>query len=183
MSPRTSIAFRFRFVSPIFCCALGFAAVHGVSAKASSLEDRLAVCRALVESVQRLACYDALAPIAPTAPPVSAPALPAQVMEEPRAGSSPTPEQAFGAETLRPNVAKEVPRLSAHLMGRISGIRRGMIFQLDNGQRWKSIDDRQYDDYESDDNPPVTIERSVLGSYFLQLPDAYFRMVRVTRIE
>lgn len=184
---------------------LGLSGMLLMTTVRAGLPEELARCRAVAEATARLACYDALAEpraaAAPSAPaPVSKGTLPladetAAGLSPPRAlpvpqpQTAPTPpvaappgqEQTFGAEALASAKSEEqLTTLAAHAVGRFNGVHRGMIVKLDNGQLWKNVDDREYDDYEAE-NPAVVVERNFLGNYWLQFADARFRF-RVRRI-
>lgn len=127
-------------------------------------------CRTLVEDAARLACYDRLATAVPPARPEAAaasqPALPAAA---PAATLSAGAAQAgdFGAEAVRRPQADELSVLSATVLGAIDGIRRDQILKLDNGQRWRVIDDKEIDVVA--EAPKARIERNLIGSYWMRL--------------
>jgi hypothetical protein len=153
-------------------------------------------CVGIGSDAERLACYDhafgrlAIAPadkplsIAP--PPVlPVPAPSAAAISVPPAASStndsvisvpqpavsaPTAES-FGrasvpVEPATPEAAKEPYRIVARVIGRVDGPARGQELLLDNGQRWRNIDDRELDHV--GDNPQVTLWRNLIGSYWLR---------------
>ncbi len=183
-------------------CALG---LHGAAAAAAAaLDSQLAACRGITDSTRRLDCYDRIqqpgaatpaaaavvqsVPMPPAVPVVPPPlaAVPAAVAP-PVAQAAPAAEavqaapQSFGAETITKPVPVEAQKdLRARLKGSIVSLRRGMMFELDNGQTWQSIDDREYD-CEGDD-PAVTITRNFAGSYWLQVEHCPYHL-RVTRLK
>ena len=168
----------------------------------------LADCRAIADSAQRLACYDALSKPAGEVVPAPAPAVPAAPVAVPAAAATPfaapatAPQavaappqtaaaapavpadqpQSFGAETVEQKRVTEegVRSMSAHVAGIVDGLPRGTVFHLDNGQIWKSIDDRQYDYY--GDHPAVVITRNLLGNYWMHFEHGAFNL-RVSRIQ
>jgi hypothetical protein len=161
--------------------------------------DNLANCRSIPDSAQRLACYDALAKEPATPAPAAksepvqnvpgaassaAPAGTASVATPsappPSISQSGTATQSFGAETVTKTIEQGPKRLVAHVVGTIDGVRRGAVFHLDNGQTWRSIDDREYD-YAAD-HPTVTIDRNFAGNYWMHLEHGAFNL-RVSRVE
>ena len=172
-----------QYSAAALCLALG----SGATATGAAADARLAACRAIGDDAQRLQCYDRLAETAASA------AVPAAAVTEAatpapmsangsasaQAASPRPPANSFGAETLARAANDGPSKLNAHLVDRIDGLSRGMIFHLDDGQVWKNIDDREYD-FEGD-RPAVSIERSQFGTYWLRLADAPFTL-RVTRI-
>jgi hypothetical protein len=165
-----------------------------LQAAQAALGDQLVHCRAIGAAAERLACYDALVPSSaaaaapalagptdrpvPATPPTAVPAAvqPAAANAAPVATSA---AQNFGAETVVKKVEEGPADLKARLLDRIDGLPRGAVFNLDNGQVWQSIDDREYE-FEAD-RPAVTITRNFMGNYWLRLEKAGFN-VRVSRI-
>lgn len=153
-------------------------------------------CVGIGSDAERLACYDhafgrpdiapadkplSIAP--PPAPPVSSPS--SAVIAAPSVASPsndsviPAPQPAVSApaaasfgkasvpvEPAAPEAAKEPDRIEARVIGRVDGPARGQELRLDNGQRWRNIDDRELD-YVGD-NPQVTLWRNLIGSYWLR---------------
>lgn len=145
--------------------------------------DPLASCRAIADDVRRLACYDALPPgrAAPAAVPgVDKSAGVTVPVATPTVPPVPT-ERDFGAETVTGKLEQGPQSIRAHVLGSIDGIKRGAILHLDNGQTWQSVGDREYPAYEAD-NPAITIERNLVGSYWAHLDHGAFNL-RVTRVE
>jgi hypothetical protein len=170
------------------CAALS---PHGVAHAASGLDSQVAACRAIADDARRLACYDrmqqggaapqtgeaaaTLAMPAAAASAAAAPAAPAVT------AATPAAPQGFGAETVTRPIAVEAQKdLQAKVRGSITALRRGMVLELDNGQSWRSIDDREYDC--EGDNPAVTISRNFAGSYWLQMEHCPYHL-RVTRVQ
>lgn len=130
-------------------------------------------CRTLVEDAARLACYDRLAtavqparPEAVTATPPASPAVPASApAASVRAGAAQAGD--FGSEAVRKPKAEELSVLSATVLGTVDGIRRDQILRLDNGQRWRVIDDKDIDFVS--EAPKVRIERNLIGTYWMRL--------------
>ena len=162
----------------------------------AALPEDLAACRALADNARRLACYDALSPAVtgsfglpkPAAAPSAVAAAPAaEAAADGVTVRSPAPsapaagyEKSFGAETVRSADDRANLSLSAHVVGDIDGLRRGAVLHLDNGQIWRSVDDREYP-YEGT-NPAVTIQRNMVGSYWMHIENSAFNL-RVSRVE
>jgi hypothetical protein len=119
-------------------------------------------CRAIVEDAARLACYDRLATAIATAVPPALPAAPAATV---RAGAGQAGD--FGAEAVRKPQTSELSVLSATVLGVVDGIRRDQILTLDNGQRWRVIDDKEIDLVAN--APKARIERNLIGTYWMRL--------------
>ncbi|WP_156891820.1 hypothetical protein [Nevskia ramosa] len=152
----------------------------------ADLPDEFAVCKGIVDNGTRLSCFDALtlpsdhAPVAPTsaiderAASVQ-PKASTTVRQQPLSGAT-----AFGAESVPKAIVDQPKSLKAKVLGNIRGIRKGLLIQLDNGQQWRSVDDRDYD-YEAD-SPEVTIDRNVIGTYWMAFPNSGIR-IRARRIK
>ncbi len=123
-------------------------------AHAAPSDQQIADCRAIADDARRLTCYDAL---------------------------TPAPTDKFGmAELPRPVVKDEPDKIEAHLTGKISGWRKGTLFNLDNGQVWQCIDTDRDD--EELDRPAVTIRRNFFGHYWMDLGGSGVS-VQVTRVK
>lgn len=181
--------------SPLKFLAIGLAALcaHGVAHAGGTLESQVAVCRSIAEPAQRLRCYDGIqdgtaavpAPASPLAatPPASPAAAAAESSPPQKLAVAPVVVQApsaFGSETIvKPIPVAEQKDLQAKVKGSVNGFHRNMVFELDNGQSWRDVDDRDWE-CEGDD-PVVTITRNFAGSYFLQMAHCPYTL-RVTRI-
>ena len=124
-------------------------------------------CRAIKDSAQRLACYDALPLGTPAAraPGAASPAAGGATAPSPAAGSTPTLLQRFGFENRAP--VDEVPSIETHIPGRFEGWGPKSVINLANGQAWQVIDDSARTAYK--ENPKVTVRRGTLGSFFLDI--------------
>jgi hypothetical protein len=127
-------------------------------------------CRAIADSAQRLACYDAL-PIAPPSAARAAPS-PAASSAAPAAGApaaapaqSQSPASRFGFEQrTQPD---EPPTLESYIPGKFEGWGPKSVITLANGQAWQVIDDSAR--FANLQNPKVTLRRGMLGSFFLDI--------------
>jgi hypothetical protein len=135
-------------------------------------------CRIIAEAAARLACYDAIAlpgigsragwgaPVAPSTAPTAGPTGTAA----PAAGG-------FGFEGKLPEGTAD--RLDSRIQGRVQEFGNGTRFTLDNGQVWQIVDDTT--GFYDLQNPPVRIERAVLGSFMMTIEGVNQRR-RVRRI-
>lgn len=106
-------------------------------------------CASVVESAERLACYDRAFPPPPQAA-ASAAALSVQ-----RFGLAPAPSAA----------PPEAERLAARVVGTERSRGGDLVFVLDNGQRWRLVDRGAMTHVA--DGEAVQIERAVLGGFRL----------------
>ena len=158
-------------------CAL-LAGVAGVAiAQTPAGVDLAAVqrCRIIAEAPARLACYDAIAlpglgSRAGWGAPVGAPASPAATGGAPQAGG-------FGFEGRLPEGTADA--LSSRITGQVRDFGNGTRFTLDNGQVWQIVDSTS--GFYDLQNPPVRIERAVLGSFLMTIEGVNQRP-RVRRI-
>ena len=159
---------------------LAFMVASGLATAADDAAVRR--CRAIPDSLARLACYDALPlGVAPSAAPRGAPQQspfrpqPAQ----PRAAPAPAPAENFGLEhKARP--ADEVATIETYIPGRFEGWRPGVRITLANGQVWQVTDETSR--YVLLDNPKVVVRRGVMGAFFLDI-EGDNRSPRVRRIQ
>ncbi|TWB38654.1 hypothetical protein [Nitrospirillum pindoramense] len=159
-------------------------AVAPAAPRMAMAADTLATCRAIGDATQRLACYDALAAAAATAPatpvasaaPANAPAAAPPVPEDPvaRFGKEKLPrteeqraqDDAEQQEEMHSTVAKSVA-LSYRLFA----------VTLENGQTWVSKEALTFDPKPGDE---VRVMHGLLGSYSMVVGRS--RVVKATRI-
>lgn len=158
----------------VFLLASGFAAAADDAA--------VRRCRAIPDSLARLACYDALPlGMAPSAAPKGAPQQSPfrPQTAAPRAAPAPAPAETFGLEhKARP--ADEVATIETYIPGRFEGWRPGARITLANGQVWQVTDETSR--YMVLDNPKVVVRRGVMGAFFLDI-EGDNRSPRVRRIQ
>ncbi len=165
-------------------------------------------CALILDSIERLACYDGLskraaaavtAPVAATAAaPVSAAAAPAATAAAAQAApppvapavppAEPPPETApaaadadsqdFGLEEQR---AAETKLIRSRIDGIFDGWSGKTEFTLENGQVWRQAAGGKLVARESE-NPEVEIKRGFMGVYYLKV-DGYNPTVKVRRIK
>jgi len=145
-----------RFVSTAFAIAVM------TCSPAFAQDPGLQKCRAMSDSAQRLACYDAL--------PVAAPAPPAAPARSPLAR--------FGFED-RPQ-GDELAAAQSHVAGRYDGWGPRSLIRLANGQVWEVIDGSS--GWVGANNPKVTVRRGVMDSFFLEF-EGLNASPRVRRIQ
>jgi hypothetical protein len=117
-------------------------------------------CRAITDSAQRLACYDAL-PV--TVVPASAAA------PSPRAAAAPsaaTKVDDFGLEEKRAST-NQLATVESSINGRFEGWGPNSRITLANGQVWRVMDDSSATLYL--DNPKVLVRRGLLGAFYLEI--------------
>ena len=139
-------------------------------------------CRAIPDSLARLACYDALPlGVAPTASPKGAPQQspfrPQPV--QPKAPPAPAPAETFGLEH-KAQPADQLATIETYIPGRFEGWRPGVRITLANGQVWQVIDDTSR--YVVLDNPKVVVRRGLMGAFFLDI-EGDNRSPRVRRVQ
>lgn len=131
-------------------------------------------CKGISEDSGRLACYDAISAEAQKKTTQGVQEIPGT------AGKFGDGTQVFGQESVVHDVKTQPQTLTAKIDGSVRGIRKGMLIHLNNGQAWRCVDDREVDfDAES---PEVTIDRNLIGSYWMTLADSGYR-VRVRRVK
>jgi hypothetical protein len=155
-----------------------------IAAGFASAADDAAVrrCRAIPDSLARLACYDALplgvaSPPAPRAVPQQSPFRPQPA--QPKALPAPAPAEAFGLEH-KAQPADQVATIETYISGRFEGWRPGARITLANGQVWQVTDDTSR--YVVLDNPKVVVRRGLMGAFFLDI-EGDNRSPRVRRVQ
>ncbi len=180
---------------------------HGASADLSA---DLRRCALILDSIERLACYDGLskraaaavtAPVAATAAaPVSAaatapaataaaaqgappPVAPAVPPAEPPPGTSPVAAADADSEDfgLEEQRAAETKLIRSRIDGIFDGWSGKTEFTLENGQVWRQAAGGKLVARESE-NPEVEIKRGFMGVYYLKV-DGYNPTVKVRRIK
>lgn len=122
-------------------------------------------CRTIGDAALRLACYDALVPSTLT------PSTPVPPVD---------PAATFGRERqAEPSVASP-ESIDTYILGVFEGWQPRTRIRLANGQVWQVTDDSK-GAYRLVD-PPVTLRRGMLGSFFLELTGQN-RSIKVRRIE
>lgn len=135
--------------------ALPFFALMVMSTAAFADEAGMLRCRGLTDPTARLACYDALVPIA-------------------------KPAEQFGRETTVAAASHVLQSIQSHIPGVFEGWQPNTRIRLANGQLWQVVDGTS-GSYRLVD-AKVSVTRGALGSFFLEL-DAEKRSLRVRRIE
>jgi hypothetical protein len=163
---------------------------------AQTLKSGLARCAAIAGRDDRLACFDALAAQAPAAPAIAeasgapsavaappasgaaalvpaapaaaAPAVQAQIIERPEDFGY-TPGQ-------RAAPVKEIPSITAKVVGFLRDNTGAIVVKLDNGQAWQ-LDSA---DPLLSAGDSVTIKHAALGSFMLTTPSHRTHKVRRT---
>lgn len=124
----------------------------------------LAKCRAISDAAQRLACYDALAPAAPSATTSTSPgaapaAAPAQRQQQQQQ------QQQFGLEQRTPPDRPDA--IESHIPGRFEGWKPNARIRLANGQVWQVVDGSSGAFWLTD--PKVRVRRGMLGAFYLEI--------------
>lgn len=144
-------------------------------AQSADPESALQACLGIASDKERLTCYDATMGRAKTV--ASTPDLP-----EPKPVV--TPEQVFGAESLRrPKEVREAEQaqtLEATIEEILTAARGELVLILSNGQIWRQNEVQTLPPVKVGD--PVEIKRGVLGSYRMTLKKQY-RTINVRRIK
>jgi len=139
--------------------ALAILLLGGGAARAA--EPDLQRCRALADSVARLACYDAI-PLGTSAPAVAPAAKGAD----------------FGIEYRAPAGAPE--QIQSRILGDFEGWGPRTLLKLENGQVWQVVDDSRAVIDRRD--PVVRISRGALGAFIFEV-DGRKSSARVKRVE
>lgn len=122
-------------------------------------------CRAIKESAQRLACYDALPIVAPPAASPMPGAPPAAVVPVPAPSLTQSLLSRFGFEQ-RPQ-PDELASVQSHIPGRFQGWQPMSLIKLANGQVWQISDGSSR--FAWVESPRVTVTRGAIGSFFLEI--------------
>ncbi|WP_313178341.1 hypothetical protein [Massilia sp.] len=156
----------------------------------AALADDAAVlkCRTLLDTAQRLACYDAMpvgaaaqasvpaaVPAAPAVPSAAAPAAAAATA----AAAARTAEQNFGMEKAKKK--DEADFMESTVVGTFSGWEGNTTIKLANGQVWRVVDGSSAV-LPQQTNPAVRIKRGVFGVLYFQVVGQN-PMARVRRIQ
>lgn len=146
-------------------------------------------CRAVADNAARLACYDALADqlpkaAAPEAATPEAKSAAPTVVSQPAPAAQPvvvvatqTPAE-FGLE--RQAQQAQIESIQSRIVGAFRGWEAKSKITLENGQVWQIIDGSR--GVYSLESPAVTIERGMLGSFFLKI-DGVNRSPKVKRLK
>ncbi len=133
--------------------------------------DAILKCRTLADGPARLACYDAIDVKAPLAQTASAPVAPSK-------------EEVFGlnpAMAAAPKRKEEAKSVTSTIEGSFDGWRPGAQVRLANGQVWRVVDGSEVA-LSRRDNPKVSIERGMLGAFYLKIEGSN-NTARVSRVK
>lgn len=153
----------------------GIACALALGGKVMAAGSGLLDCRAIAEAEPRLACYDALAADADTAPP----ALPASATPATATSASASASAQFGHKPS--SEERQQQRIEARVLPPFSGLRKGTRFTLDNGQVWEVTQINPALEI-GESTPLVVIRHAALGSYEVQV-EGYNRRAKVKRIQ
>lgn len=116
-------------------------------------------CRTIVNAAERLACYDAIAPVIKQA----LPSTPNTTQNVTTARVNAATD--FGLVTPVP--AAKIDKIDSSIVGRFSGWQSNSRITLANGQVWQVIDDSR--GVCECDNPKVSVSRASFGTFFLEI--------------
>jgi len=154
-----------------------------VSGAALADDAALLHCRTVADGPARLACYNAIpvgvAAPAPALMPAPTPSAAAQVVYLPAAPAREDLERMFGKEPPAWKDAR-LKSIETRIDGNFDGWNGNQQIHLANGQVWKVVDGS--DDQLNVNNPKVTVQRGLLGSFFLDIDGAH-RMPKVARVQ
>lgn len=126
--------------------------------------DAILKCRTLTDGPARLACYDA----------IDVKAQPASVVR--------SREEAFGMNAATaPKRKEEAKSVTSTIEGRFDGWGPGAQIKLANGQVWRVVDGGEVA-LPATRNPKVSIERGMLGAFYLQVEGSN-NTARVSRVK
>ena len=142
----------------------------GAAASAFADDASLQRCRAMKDSAQRLACYDAI--------PLGLPAAAAPAPAAAAPASSPTLLQRFGFEgRAQPD---ELPSVESTIPGLFEGWAPRSSFKLANGQVWQVNEETSRIAHLQ--SPKVKIVRGAMGSFFMEI-EGVSQSPRVRRVQ
>jgi hypothetical protein len=147
-------------------------------------------CADIVDSSERLKCFDAAVASARSALAAPAPEPPKKGLLEwfglPRPQAPVTKTEDFGkpAPPLAPGTGEEITEIKATVIEFARTLRGKALFVLDNGQVWRQIDadGTELPDPAPDTTMRVTIETGALGSYNLTV-EGRNRSIKVNRLK
>jgi hypothetical protein len=150
----------------------------------AATEEALAGCRAIRDSVARLACYDGL-PLAPTPPARVAPPAAGTGRAAPPVAAAPPVVAAPQNDSARfglPATSAPAPveSIETRIEGHFAGWYPGSRIRLENGQVWQVTDGTSR--FADVTRPKVTVKRGALGSFFLDI-EGVNPAPRVRRVE
>lgn len=160
------------------CFAL-LAVLISLFSYADTLEDALQHCRSIMPSADRLSCYDAIPPKAPSVPsavaetptPVTATHTTAPAMQTRLVDY-------FGFEEKA--IAKQMPDTIDVEIADVSTNNGKLTITLNNGQIWRQTDNKLYH-YKTEDGQAY-IQRGALSSFFFSQQGVKTR-IRVKRLQ
>ena len=141
-------------------------------------------CRAIVDTAQRLACYDNLVPISKPAVPeplrLTVPEVPkVQLIESGPTARVEKPSAAlFGLEAQAQST--QTDRIDTSIEGRFDGWNAKTAIAFANGQVWQVSDGSSA--VLALINPKVTIRRGFFGAFYLEV-EGINRTARVRRVK
>lgn len=181
------------------CTLFFFAFIMNVSA---SVKTDLSNCLSIKGATQRLDCYDTVAEYYASSSnidpeirvkPASAPAKAGPISQTNE--QSPTSEKLQALKPQKPAVPKErtaedafgqvssgesVESIQSTLVGEFKSWEKGMVFKLENGQKWKVTQSKM--GYKKMINPKVTISRGIFGSFNAKI-EGFNTVAKVKRIK
>lgn len=166
----------------LLCVFGGLGGISG-AVQAQALPAALAACRAQVDPMARLACYDAIGrPAAPALRDQAAASIPAPAATPAAAVATPATTALapadFGLPQVRLPSASEM--LESRIAGRFEGWDPGTRLTLANGQVWEVLDTKRVS-YDLP-SPAVRVKRGMLGSFFIEI-DGVTATPRVRRVQ
>lgn len=156
-----------------------FALLLGLVSAASAQDFSAAMqrCRAMDNTAERLACYDAI-PLATAARPAPATAT-AGAAATPAAKAAPAPATASTFGLVAPKTA-EPEFVESQILGAFEGWESHTTFKLANGQYWQIADGSRAAYYLQ--SPKVKVRKGALGAFYLDI-DGAKASPRVKRVQ